>query len=205
MALGTLCKDPHPQAPVGWMEQAFVVCNPRTAAREIEAPQRHLARAEKALARLARCLGSDLALPAAPGDAPLGPRASADFLQVSVEDQVTYKERLTGRRREGPNHQRRMVERHCLILRVAQQTTAIPQAERLAGWRLYVSDTSPERISVAQSIDHFRGQWQSERGFHRWQRGELPVYLKHEARIGDFDAAEHRIAGVDLGGVCRAP
>ena len=60
------------------------------------------------------------------------------------------------------------------------------QAERLAGWRLYVSNTAPERMSLAQSIDYYRDQWQPERGFHRWKRGELPalpVYLKYEARI----------------------
>jgi transposase len=186
MALGTLGKDPRTQAPVGWMEQVFVVCNTRTAAREIEALQRRLVRTEKALARLARRPGADLASLQHRVTTLLDQERVTDYLQVDVEDQVTYKERLTGRGREGPNHQRRTVEKHRLVLTVTRQTTAIQQAERLAGWRLYVSNTSPERMSVAQSIDYYRDQWQPERGFHRWKRGELPalpVYLKYEARI----------------------
>ena len=78
------------------------------------------------------------------------------------------------------------MEKHRLVLTVTRQTTAIEQAERLAGWRLYVSNATTERISLAQSIDYYRDQWQPERGFHRWKRGglpALPVYLKYEARI----------------------
>lgn len=186
MALGTLGKNPHSQACIGWMEQVFVVCNTRTAASEIEALHRRLARAEKALAGLARRPGSDAAHVQERVTAILVQERVADYLHVSVEDQVTYQERLTGRGREGPNHQRRLMEKHRLVLTVIRQTTAIQQAERLAGWRLYVSNTSPDQMSLAQSIDYYRDQWQPERGFHRWKRGELPVlpvYLKYEARI----------------------
>jgi transposase len=180
MALGTLGQDPRTQAPIGWMEQVFVVCNTRTATSEIEALYRRLDRAEKALAGLARRPGSDRASLQQRVAAVLDHERVTDYLQVEVEDQVTYQERLIGRGRGGPNHQRQTVENHHLVLTVTRQATAIEQAERLAGWRLYVSNTTPERMSLAQSIDYYRGQWQ------RWKRGELPalpVYLKYEARI----------------------
>jgi transposase len=186
IALGTLGKNPHSQACMGWMEQIFVVCNTWTAGSEIEALHRRLARAEKALAGLARRPGPDVAHVQERVTAVLDQERVADYLHISVEDQVTYQERLTGRGREGPNHQRRLTEKHRLVLTVTRQTTAIQQAERLAGWRLYVSNTSPDQMSLAQSIDYYRDQWQPERGFHRWKRGELPVlpvYLKYEARI----------------------
>jgi transposase len=186
MAVGTLGKDPRTQAPIGWMEQVFVVCNTRTAVSEIEALHRRLDRAEKALAGLARRPGSDLASVQQRVAAVLDHERVADYLQVEVKDQVTYQERLIGRGRGGPNHQRQTVEKHRLVLTVTRKTAAIEQAERLAGWRLYVSNTASERMSLAQSIDYYRDQWQPERGFHRWKRGELPalpVYLKYEARI----------------------
>jgi transposase len=186
MALGTLSKEPHTQAPVGWMEQVFVVCNTRTAASEIEALHRRLDRAEKGLAGLARRPGSELASLQQRVAAVLDHERVADYFQVEVEDQVKYQERLVGRGRGGPNHRRQTVEKHRLVLTVTRQATAIEQAERLAGWRLYVSNATTERISLAQSIDYYRDQWQPERGFHRWKRGglpALPVYLKYEARI----------------------
>jgi transposase len=186
MALGTLGQDPDSKAPSGWMEQVFVVCNTRTAASEIGALHRRMDRAEKALAKLARRPGSDLASLQQRVAAILEHERVADYLRAEVEDQVTCQERLVGRGRGGPNHQRQMVENHHLQLTVSRQTTAIEQAECLAGWRLYVSNTAPEQMSLAQSIDYYRDQWQPERGFHRWKRGglpALPVYLKYEARI----------------------
>jgi transposase len=186
MALGTLGKDPRSQAPVGWMEQVFVVCNTHTAARETEALHRRLARAEKAMTGLARRPGSDLIAVQQRVTAILDRERVADYLAVEAEDQVTYQERLIGRGRRGPNHQQQTVETHRLVLTVTRQTAAIQQAEQLAGWRLYVSNTSPAQMSLAQSIDYYGDQWQPERGFHRWKRGglpALPVYLKYESRI----------------------
>jgi transposase len=186
MALGTLGKDSRSDAPIGWMEQVFVVCNTRTAASEVEALHRRLDRAEKALAGLTRRPGSELASLQRRVAAILDHERVADYFQVEVEDRVTYQERLVGRGRGGPNHQRQPVEKHRLVLMVTRQPTAIEQAERLAGWRLYVSNATAERLSLAQSIDYYRDQWQPERGFHRWKRGELPalpVYLKYEVRI----------------------
>jgi len=186
MELGTLSKKPHGQAPTGWMEQVFVVGNTRTAVAEIEALHRRLAQAEEALARLAKRPGSDLPKLQQKVTAILDQKRVADYLQVSVRDQITYEERLVGRGRGGPDRPKKVVEHHRLELTVSRQPTAIEQAERLAGWRLYVSNTTAERMSLAESIAYYRDQWQPERGFHRWKQGNLPVlpvYLKHEQRI----------------------
>ena len=186
LALGTL--DPsHPQqGPVGWMEQVFVVCNTRTAAREVAALQRRLSQAEAALARLASRPGVDRAALQHRVTSLLAQKRVADYLQVYVEDQVQYEERLVGRGRTGPNRPKHVMETHRLVVTVTRRTTAIQQAEQLAGWRLYVSNAAPDQLSLAQSIDYYCDQWQPERGFHRWKRGELPalpLYLKYEARI----------------------
>ena len=186
LALGTLGKTLPNQAPVGWMEQVFVVCNTRTAAREIEALQRRLVQAEAALARLASRPGAALVPLQHRVTRLLDQKRVADYLQVRVEDQVLYEERLVGRGRAGPSRPTRLVEKHRLVVTVTRQTTAIQQAEQVAGWRLYVSNTASDRMSLAQSIDYYCDQWQPERGFHRWKRGELPalpLYLKYEQRI----------------------
>ena len=79
-----------------------------------------------------------------------------------------------------------MEEEGILRLIAVRQMDAIKQAEKLAGWRLYVTNVAPEAMSLEQSINYYRDEWQPERGFHRWKRGglpALPIYLKYESRI----------------------
>jgi transposase len=186
MELGTLGRDPVTQAPVGWMEQVFVVCNTHTAQREIQALHQRLGRTEAALSRIAQRPGSDPTALQQRVTALLEKEKVADYLQVTIHDQVTRTERLVGRGRRGPNRPTQIVEQHQLTLTVTRQGAAIEQAEKLAGWRLYVTNATPEQVSLGQSIAYYREQWQPERGFHRWKQGGLPVlpvYLHYEQRI----------------------
>jgi transposase len=186
MELGTLGRDPEAKAQVGWMEQVFVVCNKRTAQREIQGLHQRLDRAEAELTRIARRLGADPDELQQRISAALAKEQVEDYLQVTIRDIVVQEERLVGRGRRGPKRQTQVVEKHTLGLTVTRRTAAIQQAEKLAGWRLYVTNASSEQMSLAQSIAYYRGQWQPERGFHRWKRGglpALPIYLKYEHRI----------------------
>ena len=186
MELGTLGRNPTTQEIVGWMEQVFVVCNTRTAWRENQALHQRLERTESALARMAQRPGSDPISLQQRVTALLEKDKVADYLQVTIQDTMILEERLVGRGRRGPNRQTRIVEKHQLELTVTRQVTAIEQAEKLAGWRLYVTNALPEQMSLARSVAYYRDQWQPERGFHRLKRGGLPVlpvYLKYERRI----------------------
>ena len=54
------------------------------------------------------------------------------------------------------------------------------------GWRIYLTNASIEQLSLTQAIEHYRGQWQPERGFHRHKRGQLPalpIYFRNPDRI----------------------
>jgi transposase len=56
----------------------------------------------------------------------------------------------------------------------------------LAGWRVYVTNTPPQRLSVAGAVNCYRQQWQPEHGFQRLKGGLLaiaPLFLRDEARI----------------------
>jgi transposase len=60
------------------------------------------------------------------------------------------------------------------------------QAQRLAGWRLYVTNAPLARLSLDQAVFYYREQWLLERGFHRFKRGRLPalpIYFQNEDRI----------------------
>jgi transposase len=186
MELDTLGRNPSTQALVGWMEQVFVVCNTHTAQREIRALHQRLEKTKSALARLVQRPGSDPVSLQQRVKELLEKEKVADYLQVTVQDIVACEEKLLGRGRRGPNRQTQIVEKHKLALSVTRQVMAIEHAEKLAGWRLYVTNVLPQQMSLAQSIAYYRDPWQPERGFHRWKRGDLaalPIYLKYERRI----------------------
>jgi transposase len=186
VALCPLWRDPTTQKLGGWHEQVFVVCNLARANQEIASLRERLGRAETALGQLVGRPGSDAAALQARVRAVLVKERVEEYFEVTIRDEVVQEERLVGPGRSGPNRQRRLVERHQLALLVSRRAAVIEETEKLAGWRLYVTNAEPSRMSLEQSIRYYREQWQPERGFHRWKRGELsalPIYLKHEGRI----------------------
>lgn len=67
-----------------------------------------------------------------------------------------------------------------------RQPQAIEDQKLLAGWRIYVTNTTVEHLSLAQAMAFYREQWQPEQGFHRFKRGRLPalpIYFQNEDRI----------------------
>lgn len=72
------------------------------------------------------------------------------------------------------------------LLHYQQLPEAIAQTQLLMGWRIYLTNTPVEQLSLNQALDYYRGQWSIERGFHRFKRGHLPalpVYFRNETRI----------------------
>lgn len=62
----------------------------------------------------------------------------------------------------------------------------IEEAQMLAGWRLYVTNASPERLTLTEAIESYKEQWQPEHGFHRFKKGRLsalPIYFRDEDKI----------------------
>jgi len=78
------------------------------------------------------------------------------------------------------------VTRLQIQLNVQPQSAAIEQAIQLAGWRLYVTNASTERLTLSQAVIYYRDEWLLERSFHRVKRGHLPalpIYFQNQDRI----------------------
>ena len=53
-------------------------------------------------------------------------------------------------------------------------------------WRLYVTITNKEQLSLTEAVSADQEQWQPERGFHRFKKGRLsalPIYFRDEDKI----------------------
>jgi len=72
-------------------------------------------------------------------------------------------------------------------LTIERQTEAIETFNRLAGWRLYVTNAPTGRLDLSGAVACYREQWQPERGFHRPKGVPLavrPLLLRSDRRIG---------------------
>jgi transposase len=94
--------------------------------------------------------------------------------------------RYTKRGRPKPDdltHQR-LEERFSLSFE--RNPDALEQAQRLCGWRVYVTNAPITRLERAQAVAYYRDQWTLERGYSRFKRGALPalpIFLQSDERI----------------------
>jgi len=105
---------------------------------------------------------------------------------TSIEKKISYQKVYQGAGRGSKNRPFRRVRQTTLALTYQRCETTITHQEAIAGWRLYVTNATTERLTLEQAVNSYREQWQPERGFHRFKRGRLPalpIYFQDESRI----------------------
>jgi transposase len=110
----------------------------------------------------------------------------AEYLSLTIRKHVQRHTRYVGPGRPGPQRAKATVETHTWTVHTRRRPAAIREFERLAGWRVYVTNTPANRLSVSGAVDCYRQEWQPEHGFHRLKGGLLaimPLYLRDEQRI----------------------
>jgi transposase len=157
-------EPPITAARVTWTERNLVVQSAAHAQRQRQGLSDRLSKAETAL--------RDLKLAHTQVD--LDKRVQAiltrydvtDYLQVRYTEHVESKTRYLGRGRPGPNRPTQTTETHTWTAksRSACQQAAIKRFNRLAGWRVYVTNTPARRLSLAAAVTCYRQEWQPEHG-----------------------------------------
>ena len=112
--------------------------------------------------------------------------AVTDYLAVYYIEHVELQTRYVGGGRPGPQRLTYTEETHTWTLKTQRRRAAINQFNRLAGWRVYVTNASARRLSLAGAVNCYRQEWQPEHGFHRLKGGLLaitPLFLKDDNRI----------------------
>ena len=69
---------------------------------------------------------------------------------------------------------------------VERQVAAIEAHQQRLGWRIYVTNADPTRMTLQQSVKYYRDEYTVERGFHRFKGGSLPVlplFVRIDERI----------------------
>ena len=99
----------------------------------------------------------------------------SDFLSVAISERISYRKRYLKRGRPGPTSPYEWEALHEYQCRSQRHDEAIDAQCNLLGWRIYVTNTSAEKMSLEQSLKYYRDEWTVERGFHRFKQGCLPV------------------------------
>jgi transposase len=179
-------QDPHTHAVVTWTERRLVVQSAAHARTQRAGLHERLAKAQAALSALNAKPARDRAEVETRAQAIVTRYRVTDYLSLSFRDRVTRHTGYVGRGRPGPSRPPQMRETHTWTVCVHRRPAALARCERLAGWRVYVTNTPTPRLSVAGAVNCYRQEWQPEHGFHRLKGGLLaitPLFLRDEDRI----------------------
>ncbi len=102
----------------------------------------------------------------------------ADFFDVELERQVTTRQIRTYAGRPA-----RIEEKVRYQVHVAWRETAIEQAKRRLGWRVYATNAVAEKLSLTQAVLAYRSQYLAERPFARLKGpllALLPLYVQRD-------------------------
>jgi len=177
-------QNPDTSETVTWPERRLIVQSEAHAQRQRAGLQDRLTKAETALR----------ALKPARAQAELDQRVQAlltryavtDYVEVGYTEHVERQTRYIGRGRPGPERATRTIETHTWTVKPKRRRAALNRFNRLAGWRVYVTNAPMPRLSLAGAVNCYRQEWQPEHGFHRLKGGLLaitPLFLKDDNRI----------------------
>jgi transposase len=177
-------RDPVTRDTVTWTERRLVVQSAALAQRQQAGLQDRLTKAESAVR----------ALKPTATQADLEKRAHAivtrydvaDYLELVYAEQIEQQTRYLGRGRPSPNRPTQTIETHTWTVKPKRRRAAINRFNRLAGWRIYVTNTPARRLTLAAAVNCYRQEWQPEHGFHRLKGGMVaitPLFLQDDNRI----------------------
>jgi transposase len=184
MELGQLWQDPDTQQHYRWSERYLVVRSHALQQRQLQGLHQRLHRAEQAIAKLAARPSRDCCELINQVQTTLKRHRVSDFFTFEVQRQMIT--RYRGRGRPSAKDTTRVIHQEQFTVQFQRQEQAINQAEVLAGWRIYVTNAPIKRLPLPTAVAYYREQWQLERGFHRFKRGNLPalpIYLQSQQRI----------------------
>ena len=109
------------------------------------------------------------------------------LLSFTFERQEKRQTKYLGRGRGGPDRPKQeIVTVRYQMIAVARQEEAIAALQKTLGWRVYVTNAPPEKLTLEQAVLTYRDEWLIERGFHRLKGVPLslsPLFVKRDDQV----------------------
>lgn len=186
VSLGSLWLEKENQQWHRWSERWLVVCSYALQQRQLKSLSARLSKAELALEKLAQKPSQEEVILQTKVESILKRYRVSEQIVTSIEKKISYQKVYQGAGRGGDNRASRRVRQTTFSLNYQRCQAKISEQQSIAGWRLYVTNAEQSRLSLEEAVNSYRGQWQPERGFHRFKRGHLPalpIYFQDEERI----------------------
>lgn len=171
---------------VAWDERWLVVQSTAYAKRQQQALIARVQRAENELARLRAKKGERAEAVQERVDALLKRHDAAEWLTVTVTETAIVTRRQGRRGRPSATTPVEEVTTYQVQLSAQRNEKTLAEALRLAGWRIYVTTSAVEDVSLVNAMALYREEWTVEHGYHRWKGGwlpALPLFLHIAQRI----------------------
>jgi len=182
-------------APVGgaaWSEQVLVLRSPMHAHQQAAGLEKRLSHAEATLAALTPPRGrgqrqiTDEATLLAAIDRVLTAHRVDGLLSVTWEKQVEQKTQYVGRGRGSVSREKRVIQKtRYHITHIARQEDKIADLRQRLGWKAFVTNAGPKRLSLQDAVLCYRHEYRVERIFNRLKSRVhiAPLFVKLNEQI----------------------
>jgi transposase len=164
-----------------WPERVLVVRSPMHADQQAAGLEKRLCHAETKLAALTPPRGrgkrqiTDEATLVAAIDLVLTEHRVDGLLSVTWEKQVEQTTQYVGRGRGSVHREKRVIQKtRYHITHIARQTDTIAALRQRFGWKAFVTNAAPQRLSLQEAVLCYRHEYRVERIFHRL-KSRVPI------------------------------
>jgi transposase len=181
-----------PDGDVTWRERVLVVRSPLHANQQAAGLEKRLQHAETALMALTPPRGrgkrqiTDEATLVEAIDRVLKDQRVDGLLRVAWEQQVEQTTRYVGRGRGSVHREQRVIQKtRYHITHIARQADTIAELCHRFGWKAFVTNAGPKRLSLQEAVLCYRNEYRVERIFHRLKSRVhiAPLFVKLNEQI----------------------
>jgi len=175
-----------------WRERVLVMRSPMHADQQAAGLEKRLCHAETKLAALTPPRGrgkrqiTDEATLLAAIDLVLTEHRVDGLLRVTWEKQVAQTTQYVGRGRGSVHREKRVIEKtRYHITHIARQTDTIAALRQRFGWKAFVTNATPQQLSLQEAVLCYRHEYRVERIFHRLKSRVhiAPLFVKLNDQI----------------------
>jgi transposase len=181
-----------PDGDMEWRERVLVVRSPMHAAHQAAGLEKRLCHAETQLTALTPPRGrgkrqiTDEATLVEAIARVLTAHRVAGLLSVAWEKQVEQTTHYVGRGRGSLNREKRVIQKtRYQITHIARQEDTIAACRQRFGWKAFVTNAGPKRLSLQDAVLGYRNEYRVERIFHRLKSRVhiAPLFVKLNDQI----------------------
>ena len=154
--LGNIWVEPKTEKKYQWDERWLVIKSNPLASRQIKSLENRLAKGEEALLSLQQKTARHEKILEQKTEQILKKYRLSKYINYSIEKKISYKKVYKGHGSRSKDSSYRRVRQINLILKYELCSQEIESFKVVAGWRLYVTNATKERLSLTEAVEAYK-------------------------------------------------